>query len=275
MSLKVLLKQGSAARWQLCKALQDLVNIHVLHQHTPSPEFAIQLVGFLSHLISEDFPWNDPVLGETDSLLTSFVASGGLQWATRAILDCTKSLLPHVLLEQEEKNQQSRMLVETSNATMNAIELKLCLMVHLCHRLLLYSAVASFKEKTKDSTPSSSSLLEQQGTSSNKKRRQRALSECSKSSEKSSITNTHVDETKFQELVASRVSTLEHLHQYFWKCSTKSTGSNTTTDLSPLACLICAYEMLQETATTKRAIGMSLYFGSNHSSHCHSFGCVL
>lgn len=235
VSLRVLLK-GSAPRWQLCKALQDLVDIHVLHRDTPSPEFAIQLVGFLSHLISEDFPWNDPVLHETDSMLTSFVASGGLQWTTRAILECTRALVPHIY---ETKNQ-SRVLVETSNATMNAIELKLCLMVHLCHRLVLYSAVASPKEKSSKDTL----LLSEQG-SNNKKRRQRALSESSRNSEKSIIT-CGMDETKFQELAASRVSTLEHLNEYFWKCKS-------TTDLSPLACLICAYEMLRETATTKRA----------------------
>jgi len=241
VSLRVILK-GTPSRWQLRDALMSLVNTHVL-QEEPCPESAIQLVGLLSHLVSEDQPWRDPVLHETDMELTSFVAAGGLRWVTHSILKLVQSLLP--LLENSKKGHlQSNTLIQKSDMTLEALQLKLCLMIHFCYRLVLYSAVPSPpKISNKEKSPCAAS---EAGVESSAKKRRRAFSE---TSEKSA---SPLDEKKFKDLATDRLATLQQLHQHFW--STTLPASNST--LSPLACLLCAYEMLRDRdnlpAKTKR-----------------------
>lgn len=248
VSLRVLLK-GSPTRWQLRDALVSLVNSHVLCGQEPFPESAIQLVGLLSHVVSEDSPWKDPVLYETDLELKSFVAGGGLRWVTHAILKLAQSLSP-LLQKTKDDHLQSHTLAPKSDMELEALQLKLCLMVHLCYRLVLYSAVPSPpKEKSKDKSATTTSASESPEMFA--KRRRRALSESSKTSERSMSPE---EDKKFKDLATQRLATLQHVHEQFW--STTLTVSPDT-PLTPLACLLCVYEMLRDKDTlfcrTKRA----------------------
>lgn len=199
----------------------SLIDLHILSDDL-WPECAIQLVGLLSHLLCEDHPWKDPVLQETDVQLTSFVAAGGLRWVTYSILMLVQSLSP-LSCNSREGHVQSHTLLQRSGATQEAIQLKLCLMVHLCYRLVLYAAIPSPPPKpTKIASP--------EKTESQEKRR------------RASSVSSVEEEKKYKELQACRLETLRRLHDHFW--SIKSTDN-----MSPLACLICAYEMLRDAHT--------------------------
>ena len=266
VSLRILLK-GSITpdRWKLRNALVSLIDSYVVGDaHDPSPEYAVQLVGMLSHIVCEDHPWKDPVAAETDMELVSFVAAGGLRWVTRSILRLAQALPP--LLESanhKARLPQSNTIVHHSGATLEAIQYKLCLMVHLCYRLLLYAAVPgpskSSKEQARNSSTETAPAQEAQETSSSARRR-RASSVSSKASDKSTCQQQE-EEKRYKELAAARLATLRRLHQHFWTTNQPATTTNNNS-LSPLACLICANEVLRDAdplaAKTRRSLH-SLY----------------
>ena len=118
---------------------------------------------------------------ETDMELKSFVAAGGLRWVTHSILILAKSL-PPLLENAKVGHSQSHTLTQNADVTLEALQLKLCLMIHLCYRLVLYSAVPS---PPKPSNKDRQACSQSEGPESTARRRRRALSESSKTSEKS------------------------------------------------------------------------------------------
>lgn len=170
-------------------------------RHTTCPG-DIQIFGLIKHFLA----------GEEES----FVASGGLRWLTRSIVNLISILHP------SQARGKCSSLVFQSDESLEAMQKRLILLVDLCYRLVLLNFIATQTDnvvrKATEESPTS-------------KRRRRAASTSSRGN--------------FEETSSKRLDVLRRLNNVLWTSTLPSIHIGEY-PLCPLACLIVAHSALND-----------------------------
>ena len=169
------------------------------HRHTTC-HGDVQIFGLIKHFL----------LGDEES----FVASGGLRWLTRSIMNLV------MILHPSHTRGKPSSLVFQSDTALEALQTRTILLVDLCYHLVL---VAPLENETS---------LQSNNESPNKKRK-RASSSVAHNTE------------SIEEPPSNRLSVLRRLHHILWTSSIPSVHVDEN-PLCPLACLITAHSVLND-----------------------------